>query len=181
MLDDPVLVNDWHVVGRASGLAENAVTSARLLGVDLVLWRSPKGVHAWHDMCRHRGAKLSLGTVRDGCLVCSYHGWCYDGSGSCTLIPAHSSLTHKIGAKARTFHARVRYGLVWVCLGIPKVDVPSFREWGDPSYKNVHAGPTGSRPAPRVSLRISWTPGITLSCTRGRWADPGTLRCRATS
>jgi len=141
MLDDPVLVNDWHVVGRASGLAENAVTSARLLGVDLVLWRSPKGVHAWHDMCRHRGAKLSLGTVRDGCLVCSYHGWCYDGSGSCTLIPAHSSLTHKIGAKARTFHARVRYGLVWVCLGIPKVDVPSFREWGDPSYKNVHAGP----------------------------------------
>ena len=141
MLEDPVLLNDWHVVGLASELALGGVKAARLLGTDLVLWRETGGVHAWLDQCRHRGARLSLGTVREESLVCAYHGWCYNGSGTCTLIPAHSALTAQIGAQARVFQARERYGLIWVCLGVPKADVPAFAEWDDPSYKKVHAGP----------------------------------------
>ena len=39
MIDDPVLVNDWHVVERATDVAESGVVSARLLDEDLVLWR----------------------------------------------------------------------------------------------------------------------------------------------
>jgi phenylpropionate dioxygenase-like ring-hydroxylating dioxygenase large terminal subunit len=141
MIDDPVLLNDWHVVGRASDMGAGAVRAARLLGTDIVLWRNGQGVHAWLDLCRHRGAKLSLGAVRDECLVCAYHGWCYDGSGACTLVPAHSAQTSTFGAKARVFHARVRYDLVWVCLGEPAADVPAFREWDDPAYRKVPAGP----------------------------------------
>jgi phenylpropionate dioxygenase-like ring-hydroxylating dioxygenase large terminal subunit len=141
MLDDPVLVNDWHVVARASELSAGGVRAARLLGVDLVLWRGSGGVHAWLDQCRHRGAKLSLGKVRDESLVCSYHGWCYAGSGDCTLVPAHPAETSSLGVKARVFHARERYNLVWVCLGVPAGDVPAFAEWADASYRKVEAGP----------------------------------------
>ena len=141
MIDDPVLLNDWHVVGRASEMGVGGVKAARLLGTDIVLWRNSEGIHAWLDLCRHRGAKLSLGAVRDECLVCAYHGWCYDASGACTLVPAHSAMTSSIGAKARVFQARVRYDLVWVCLGSPVADVPAFREWDDPAYRKVPAGP----------------------------------------
>jgi phenylpropionate dioxygenase-like ring-hydroxylating dioxygenase large terminal subunit len=141
MLNDPVLLNDWHVVGRASGIRAGEVKAARLLGVDLVLWRNGDGIHAWRDLCRHRGAKLSLGTVRDDFLVCSYHGWCYDGSGACALVPAHPARTSEFGAWAHVFHVRVRYDLVWVCLGVPATDVPSFPEWDDPAYRKVPAGP----------------------------------------
>jgi phenylpropionate dioxygenase-like ring-hydroxylating dioxygenase large terminal subunit len=141
MLDDPILLNDWHVVALASALAADDIKSVRLLGVDLVAWRNSEGVHVWFDQCRHRGAKLSLGRVIDERLVCPYHGWCYDGSGLCTLVPAHSALTPSLDARVRIFHARVRYGLVWVCLGEPAGDVPTFPEWDDTSYRKVHAGP----------------------------------------
>jgi hypothetical protein len=66
MIDDPVLLNDWHVVARASALAEGAAKPARLLGIDLVVWRSAGGVQVWDDLCVHRGAKLSGGKVTDG-------------------------------------------------------------------------------------------------------------------
>jgi phenylpropionate dioxygenase-like ring-hydroxylating dioxygenase large terminal subunit len=141
MLNDPLLLNDWHVVGRASEIRAGDVKAARLLGVDLVLWRNGHGIQAWHDVCRHRGAKLSLGKVRDERLVCAYHGWCYDGSGACTLIPAHPTQAAALGAKARVFQVRVRYDLVWVCLGIPAGEVPTFPEWDDAAFNKVSAGP----------------------------------------
>jgi len=151
MLNDPVLWNDWHVVARASGFGLGEVRASRLLGVDLVLWRNRDGIHAWRDQCRHRGAKLSLGKVREDTLVCAYHGWCYKGSGECTLIPAHAGLTAATAARAHVVQARVRYELVWVCLGEPTRDVPAFPEWEDATYRKVGAGPYRFRAyAPRV-------------------------------
>jgi phenylpropionate dioxygenase-like ring-hydroxylating dioxygenase large terminal subunit len=141
MLNDPVLIHDWHVVGRASEFHAGVVKAARLLGVDLVLWHDGQEIHAWLDLCRHRGAKLSLGKVRDEQLVCAYHGWCYDGSGACTLVPAHPAQTAAFGAQARVFHVRVRYDLVWVCLGVPAREVPSFPEWDDAAFSKLLAGP----------------------------------------
>ncbi len=57
MIDDPVLLNDWHVVARESDLAPGSVTSARLLGLDHVVWRGDSEIHVWDDLCIHRGAK----------------------------------------------------------------------------------------------------------------------------
>ena len=117
------------------------VKPARLLGADLVLWHDGREIHAWLDQCAHRGTKLSLGKVRDQQLVCAYHGWCYDDSGMCTLVPAHPDETKSFGAKARVYRAQVKYGLVWVCLGMPAQPVPSFPEGDDPSFRQVLAGP----------------------------------------
>ena len=141
MLNDPILLQDWHVLARSSDLEVGAIRAARLLGVDVVLWRSMRGLHAWQDQCRHRGAKLSLGRVESDCIVCPYHGWRYADSGICKEVPSHPELTESLGAKAHVFHARERYGLVWVCLGIPKADVPTFPEWQDGAYRKVLAGP----------------------------------------
>ncbi len=55
MIDDPVLVNDWHVVARTADLAANIAKPARLLGVDLVVWRGDNDVQVWDDLCIHRG------------------------------------------------------------------------------------------------------------------------------
>src|SRR5262249_25614505 len=38
-------------------------------------------------------------------------------------------------ARAKAFRARERYGLVWVCLGEPRLEIPEFpSEFGDPSF-----------------------------------------------
>src|ERR1700722_15710773 len=81
MIDDPILVHDWHAVAFSSQLNENAPTAARLLEHDLVVWRNQDGVHVWQDLCVHRGAKLSGGRVSNNCLACPYHGWQYDSGG----------------------------------------------------------------------------------------------------
>lgn len=141
MIDDPVLLNDWHVVAESSRAAPGVVLSARLLGQDLVLWRSNEGVSVWQDLCLHRGAKLSGGRIQDGCLVCPYHGWNYDAAGRCVRIPAHPKQPPPLRARTTSYRVIERYGLIWACLGTPEKDVPVFSEWEDPSFRKVPAGP----------------------------------------
>ena len=141
MLDDPVLLNDWHAVARASELKEGQVKPARLLGQDLVVWRGQGGVHAWLDLCIHRGAKLSRGHVAENCLVCPYHAWTYGEDGQCTKIPAHPALVPPAKAHTTVYHAAEKYDLVWVCLGTPAKDILTFPEWDNPSYRTFSAGP----------------------------------------
>jgi phenylpropionate dioxygenase-like ring-hydroxylating dioxygenase large terminal subunit len=141
MLQDPLLINDWHVVARASEIAIGQVLPVRLLGSDLVLWRGDEGFHAWQDLCIHRGAQLSGGRVENDCLVCPYHGWTYDEGGDCVKIPAHPQQPIPGRARAATFQVKVAYDLVWVCLGTPDRDVPYIAVWDDSSFRKIAAGP----------------------------------------
>jgi phenylpropionate dioxygenase-like ring-hydroxylating dioxygenase large terminal subunit len=141
MLDDPVLRDDWHVVAYAPDLPEGKPVAARLLDEDLVLWRIGEKVHAWRDLCLHRGTRLSLGTVRDDTLICPYHGWTYNQEGQCVRFPAHPDQTPPAKARVTVYQARVRYDWVWVSLGNPPGDVPGFPEWHDDAFRKIHCGP----------------------------------------
>jgi phenylpropionate dioxygenase-like ring-hydroxylating dioxygenase large terminal subunit len=142
MIDDPVLLNDWHPVARSDQLADGGVLAAQLLGVDIVLWRAGGEVLAWQDLCVHRGARLSQGRVTGNSqLRCPYHGWRYDRRGRCTHMPAHPDQTPPARAVARCYQAHERYGMIWVCMGEPVGDVPPFPEWGDPRFATAVCGP----------------------------------------
>lgn len=68
-----------------------------LLGLSLVAWNDGptedgvKQLGKWRvfdDQCPHRLGPLSEGRVEaDGNLLCSYHGWRFDGSGACASLP----------------------------------------------------------------------------------------------
>jgi phenylpropionate dioxygenase-like ring-hydroxylating dioxygenase large terminal subunit len=151
VLDDPVLIDDWHVVARAADVAERQPTAARLMDEDLVLWRSGDRVHAWRDLCVHRGARLSLGSVSGGRLACAYHGWTYDEEGRCVHFPAHPEQRPPGTACATVYRAVERYGWIWVSLGFPEHDVAAFPEWDDDSFRKVDCGPYTIRTGgPRV-------------------------------
>lgn len=141
MIDDPVLLNDWHAVAWASHVSDTAPASIRLLDHDLVLWRSTGGMHVWRDLCVHRGSKLSMGRVTNNCLACPYHGWEYDSTGRCARIPAHPDQPPPARAQATVHTAKVKYDLVWVCLGNSARDIPEFPEWDDRSFEKIPAGP----------------------------------------
>lgn len=139
---DPALLNDWHVIGFDRDFDRGVLYPVRLLGRDLVVWRSESGeLHVWEDLCVHRGARLSKGSICDNEVICPYHGWRYNESGSCTLIPAAPD--EKPMSKARAFphRAAVRYGFVWTCLGDPTTDIPRFDQWHDDAFVTVLAGP----------------------------------------
>jgi phenylpropionate dioxygenase-like ring-hydroxylating dioxygenase large terminal subunit len=151
MINDPVLINEWHVVGRGADLAEGQLMPTRVLGEDVVIWRLNGQVLAWQDLCIHRGTRLSLGQVEGETLVCPYHGWSYNSEGRCVHIPAHPGQTPPEKARVKVYQTIERYGAIWVSLGQPQHDLPPFPEWDDPTYRSVVSGPHPYRAhAPRA-------------------------------
>ena len=152
MIDDPVLLHDWHAVLPLQELDEKGVVGARLLGEDIVIWRAGDRVLAWQDLCLHRGTRLSLGEVQHGGqLMCPYHGWTYNADGQCVHMPAHPEQTPSPRARVRQYHACVHFDFVWVCLGDPRLPLPPFAEWEDASFRRILCGPYHFRAAgPRM-------------------------------
>jgi phenylpropionate dioxygenase-like ring-hydroxylating dioxygenase large terminal subunit len=136
----PAFRDYWYAVAYSGDLVD-APHEFRLLGEDYVVWRAePSGpLHAARNECPHRSAALSQGWIEDGCLVCPYHGWRFDRSGVCVLIPANDP-DLPIPPRARVQSVRVdqRYGLVWVCIGTPREPIPTFPELEGPGYTLVH-------------------------------------------
>lgn len=139
---EPALYNDWHVVASSEEVVEGKLVPSTLLERDLVIWRDAQGeAHVWEDLCIHRGARLSKGFIANDRVVCPYHGWNYDGTGQCTLIPASPGETPMKKAKTIVHQVQEKYGLIWTCLGTPERDIPEFPQWDDDSYKKVVCGP----------------------------------------
>ena len=131
----------WHPVAYADGVAAPYATT--LLGEPLVLWRDARGVvHAFRDVCVHRGTALSLGRVEGDEIVCAYHGWRYGADGACTAIPQLAEPTCVPSrARAVTYHTRERYGIVWAALDAPARPIPEVPELDDAAWRVVRTGP----------------------------------------
>ena len=114
----------WHPVAGADELGTGPL-AVRLLGQDLVLWRTAGGVadgtvgaaggiSAFEDRCPHRGARLSLGRVVGDQLQCAYHGWCFDTAGACRSIPALPSFIPPAGHAVPAWQVAQAHGLIWL-------------------------------------------------------------------
>lgn len=131
----PLLRRFWYCVAPSSALTDRPLPF-RLLDQPIVLWRDEAGTpHAVQDRCKHRMAKLSLGWVSAGNIVCPYHGWEYDGTGTCVHIPQDPSDKRTIGIAGH--HCAERYNHIWVALEDPIFDIPSIPEFGAPGYRQV--------------------------------------------
>ncbi|WP_027343172.1 aromatic ring-hydroxylating dioxygenase subunit alpha [Hamadaea tsunoensis] len=126
-----MLKNFWYAVEFADRVTTKPVR-VTALGQHLALYRTPKGRPvALSDLCVHRGAALSGGTVKDDCIVCPYHGWEYEPDGQCTKIPANLP-GRPIPRKARvdSYPVQEKYGFVWVYLGdLPEAERPPMPVW----------------------------------------------------
>jgi phenylpropionate dioxygenase-like ring-hydroxylating dioxygenase large terminal subunit len=83
----PALRRCWHPVARPAEITEQP-TRFLLLGQAWVLYRVDGRIVAFADRCPHRRCPLSLGRAEAGVLQCAYHGWRFDGEGTCIEIPA---------------------------------------------------------------------------------------------
>lgn len=139
--DWAVLAVHWHPVAVAADVTTGPVP-ARLLDQDLVLYRTDAGITVAADLCAHRGAPLSMGKMRDGRIACAYHGYCYDHTGRCTLVPAHPQGPIPGKLHLRVFSSIERYGLVWVRLADgAAAEVPAFPEYGRAEYQQILVPP----------------------------------------
>lgn len=91
-IDDetPEILNQWWPVAFEHQLdADGDKLAVSLFGEPLVLYRTDGGVvNCVQDRCAHKSCPLSLGYVRDGKLLCRYHGWAYGEGGELVDVPA---------------------------------------------------------------------------------------------
>ena len=132
----------WHPVAYAADVAR-APYATTLLDEPLVVWRDSSGaLHAFRDVCVHRGTALSLGCVEGDEIVCAYHGWRYRSDGACTVIPQLAEPT-RVPARARAiaYPTLERYGIVWAALEPPRWPIPDVPELEDAAWRTVRTGP----------------------------------------
>jgi phenylpropionate dioxygenase-like ring-hydroxylating dioxygenase large terminal subunit len=134
----PVFRRFWYPVVPLENLASGP-QRFELLGQGLALFLDAQGAPAaLEDRCCHRSARLSLGKVCDGFLACAYHGWQYDRSGQCVLMPQLPGQKPGPQRKVKAFRCEARYGYAWVALEEPLYDIPRIPEAEDPAFRLVH-------------------------------------------
>lgn len=130
--------SQWYVVLESDEVRKGAVGVTRL-GEKMVFWRGEDGrVGAAIDRCPHRGAELGAGKVRAGNLQCPFHGFEFDPSGKCTLIPANGRQGVIPSAMRLTVYpTHEANGFIWIWWGSRPPDdlaVPPFFDDIDASF-----------------------------------------------
>jgi carnitine monooxygenase subunit len=81
-----VFLNHWQVVGHVCDVpAVGDWLAFDILGERAVVMRGTDGVvRAFHNLCRHRGARVVDGVQGQcrGAIVCPFHGWVYNLDGT---------------------------------------------------------------------------------------------------
>jgi phenylpropionate dioxygenase-like ring-hydroxylating dioxygenase large terminal subunit len=114
------IAQGWHPVAYRPEVRARPLP-IQLLGENLVAFRDAAGgIAVLQDRCPHRGVPLSQGRLRDGTLVCPYHGWRFAGDGRLVEVPGARTCPP---VKARALPVREDAGLVWTCLA---ADPPPF-------------------------------------------------------
>ena len=86
-----LFLNTWQLVCHVSNVAEpNAYFTFDFMGESIFVLHGGDGViRAFHNVCRHRAAKLLDGDsgVCKGRITCPYHAWSYDQDGTLKSVP----------------------------------------------------------------------------------------------
>ena len=115
----------WYVAATSDELGDEPI-GRRILGRDIVLWRSSDGhVVAFDDRCAHRGFPLSDGRIDNNRLVCGYHGCAYTADGQCAHVPTQSSVP--TGMSVRAFPILEEPPFIWIWPGPPAAAVGGRR------------------------------------------------------
>lgn len=126
----------WFFIAGRKTVEQAKLIKKTWLGEPIVVWCDEEGrICVAGAVCPHLGSDLGPeagGRVRNGCLVCPFHGFEYDVTGQCVATPyAPPPGT----ARLKVFHTREILGLVfawWSSSGRP------------PQWDLPEAPPTGS-------------------------------------
>ena len=119
----------WYFIASRKAIEAERLLRKTWLGERIVVWCNGSGdVCVAEAVCPHLGADLAPeagGRVRNGRLVCPFHGFEYDVTGQCVATPYAPAPP---SARLRVFETREILGLVFAWRGLgdrpPQWDLP---------------------------------------------------------
>lgn len=114
----PFFLRDiWYYAMPSAHLAAGQMKKKMLLGEPVVFCRQADGkVFALRDICPHRATPLSYGKFDGEQVQCVYHGWKFDGTGTCRHIPSLCGTENMDPAniKVKTYKVQEQQGILWI-------------------------------------------------------------------
>ncbi len=125
----------WYFIASRKTIEKEKLFQKTWLGEQIVVWCDGEGrICVAEAICPHLGSELGPaagGRVRNGCLVCPFHGFEYDVTGQCVATP---NAPPPSAAKLKVYETREILGMV-------------FAWWGaggrDPQWHLPDEPPTG--------------------------------------
>jgi phenylpropionate dioxygenase-like ring-hydroxylating dioxygenase large terminal subunit len=131
---ETALRTSWMLAGHSSEMPnENDWITYEGHGETIVITRQKGGgVAAFHNVCQHRGARLTR-NESSGCqrrFSCPWHGWVYDTTGNLVGVPERDDFDPALLEGLRSPKVAVEEwgGFVWMNLAGPD-DAPPLQEW----------------------------------------------------
>jgi len=129
----------WYPIGSSVDVTPERVVPIRLLGEDLVLYKTTKGQFGLvQRRCPHRSLSLQYGWADDDGIRCAYHGWGFDQTGQCFVQPYEDTVgegTFKNRVKITAYPVQELGGLLWTYLG--PLPAPELPRWDILERENV--------------------------------------------
>ena len=128
-----VLMPSWQIVCHVNSIPRAGDYQTLDVGPEsiLVLRDRDGSIRAFHNVCRHRGARLLDGSGNcPATITCPYHGWSYRQDGSLIGVPMRESFPglDRSAHGLRPVRVDTTLGFVFVCLaGDPP---PVSSTWG---------------------------------------------------
>ena len=128
---DELITENWFVICLSRELGNEPI-GRKLYDTNFVIWRDQNGKPAAiEDRCVHRHTMISVGGwVRNGNVVCPYHGWEYDQTGHVVHIPSEgpdSKVDRKMCNLSKPCIEQDEAIWVWMGEGEPKTELPPWR------------------------------------------------------
>jgi phenylpropionate dioxygenase-like ring-hydroxylating dioxygenase large terminal subunit len=117
-----MLPNHWYAILESNEVKRGKPLGVTRMGEKLVGWRNGRGeIAVLIDRCPHRGVALSTGQILGDCVECPFHGFQFDATGRCTVIPANGKNTPVPKAfNATSYQTREAHGFIWAWYGEPR-------------------------------------------------------------
>ncbi|CAN5153029.1 aromatic ring-hydroxylating dioxygenase subunit alpha [soil metagenome] len=116
----------WYAIAESHEVPKAKLVSLERFGANMVLWHHDSKLVVMEDRCPHRSAKLSLGTLENGCIVCPFHGFQFADTAVCTYVPETKKPASNLTVKTFAWHEQ--HGVIFVKFGIDENDEPPWFE-----------------------------------------------------
>lgn len=139
----------WHPIVGVADFKGKWTRRVRLLGEDLVLYRSRAGkLGLIAEFCPHRRASLAYGFPTEEGIRCPYHGWMYNEHGACLDQPNEKSSSFKDKINTPAYPVEELGGLIFAYLGpLPAPLLPRY---------DAYVVPGAIRMIGKAILPINW-------------------------
>ena len=142
----PPFPEGWYFVATRRSIQREGLIQRTWMGEEVVVWCDGKGrICVAEATCPHLGSELGPaagGRVRNGHLICPFHGFEYDAAGRCAATPFAPAPR---SVKLKVFHTREVLGLVFAWWGsggrppqwsLPE-DPPAGAHWSEPGLRTI--------------------------------------------